>query len=106
MQTPWGPSDSKTKHATGITFYTTAGHGGFKISESRRRSMPVCLRDLVTFVGGNWYEEDCDAAIVIVAFPWLFSDEQVADAVEAVQYWRKIEVPAFYELTLDRTVTM
>lgn len=85
--TPWGIADSAEDVAEGITFYSTPSHGGYLISASRRKQMPKKLRDLKTLVGGNWYEEDCDAAIVAAAFPEVFGEEVAKRAMETVLYW-------------------
>ena len=59
--------------------------------------MPRSLREFSTFAGGNAYEEDCDAAIIIAAFPQHFSAAQVVRAVEAIdagegRYFRGVQV--------------
>jgi hypothetical protein len=36
--------------------------------------MPFGLGSVPTFAGPGWYEEDCDWAIVCLAYPALFSD--------------------------------
>jgi len=80
METPWGESDSESRFADGITFYTTPSHGGFLLSHERRQQMPETYRKRATFAGDNWYEEDCDAALVIASFPEFFTYEQVLAA--------------------------
>lgn len=81
METPWGRSQEVDEIAPGITWVSTAGHGGIKLSDARRMEMPQHIRELQTFAGGNWYEEDCDAALVVIAFPQYFS----ANALEQAQ---------------------
>ena len=88
--TPWGYADLTAQIAEGITFHSTPSHGGFLLSHDRRQEMPERLRNHPTFAGGNWYEEDCDAAYVVTAFPQFFTYDQVltaqrqVDRVEAV----------------------
>ncbi len=97
MHTPWGESQQTDTIAPGITRVSTASHGGFIISAERRAAMPDTLREFSTFAGGNAYEEDCDAAIVIAAFPQHFSAAQVASAVSAIKdgegrYFKGVQV--------------
>ena len=62
-----------------MMFYSTPGHGGFHVSELLLATMPEALRG-PTFSGPGWYEEDCDAVLVMVAFPERFTPEEVANA--------------------------
>ena len=82
MDTPWGHAETCELLADGIASVTTAGHGGFHLSSVRASLMPF---DFFTFAGGDWYEEDEDVCAVIVAFPDLFSGQQVASAVKQVR---------------------
>lgn len=81
VHTPWGVAQDTEVLAEGITCYSTASHGGIHLSEDRVSAMPAMLRDIKTWAGGRWYEEDCDASIVILAFPWVFTPRQVASAL-------------------------
>ncbi|SJM34478.1 DUF7007 domain-containing protein [Mesorhizobium delmotii] len=66
--TPWGPSQGGTVYAEGVTSYSTAGHGGFKLSAERNRKVHSILR-----ASGGWYEEDECWAIIAITFPNLFT---------------------------------
>jgi hypothetical protein len=66
--TPWGPSQGATIYADGVTFYSTAGHGGFHVSPDRNREVHPLLR-----ATDGWYEEDECWAIVAISFPHLFT---------------------------------
>jgi len=66
--TPWGASQGATVYAEGVTAYSTAGHGGFKLSAERNRKVHPMLR-----AKGGWYEEDAAWAIVAITFPQLFT---------------------------------
>jgi hypothetical protein len=68
VQTPWGISQSGTVYAEGVESYSTAGHGGFKLSAERNRKVHHLLRS-----AGGWYEEDCAWAIVAITFSDLFT---------------------------------
>lgn len=82
MHTPWGPSQYTDPLADGITVVSTASHGGIRLSDSRNQQVPVPLR-----IDSGWYEEDCEANLAIVAFPDVFSAEQVASARDQVREW-------------------
>lgn len=69
---PWDKIQRALEVAPGIVFVSTAGHGGYWISSARRQSMPAAIRQIETFAGGNWYEEDCDWSLIVLAFPDLF----------------------------------
>jgi hypothetical protein len=85
---PWGWIQSVTTIAEGIWFVDTAGHGGFKLSRKRQRQMPQALR-----LNGAWYEEDCEAFLVILGFPQCFKKEEVEQAHKSVKNW----FPGLYE---------
>ena len=77
---PWGTPDNQHELAAGIISLDTSSHGGIWISAVRRAAMPAALRQIETFAGGNWYEEDCDWAIVALAFPDAFTPRDIAVA--------------------------
>lgn len=98
--TPWDFADHKDEIAPGIVFYSTPGHGGFWLSDERMAQVAPELRE-ATFVGrqpgwerGRWYEEDCDAAIVIVTFPDYFTAQQVSSAWASLKHWHEGPVEA------------
>lgn len=62
--TPWGQADETVLIDIGITWYSTPSHGGYRVSGQARDNIPQGLRELA-FAGDPWYEEDCDAAIVV-----------------------------------------
>lgn len=106
-QTPWGLSQDKTKYTTGITFYSTSRHGGFKVSRKLNQTIPSQFRK-----ESGWYEEDCEAYIVVFFFPNLFSGEEVTTAKNALRtwFWKAYEnffgeeIPKGLSLTKDRDV--
>ena len=69
--TPWGVPDSVRCIAAGIWWVSTPSHGGYWLSPDRLAAMPEPFKVLKTFgsVGPQWFEEDCDWAIVALAFP-------------------------------------
>lgn len=72
IETPWGPSQTSEEIAPGIVRHNTASHGGYYLSPERVAEMPMALRSFKPFAGSNWYEEDCDWAVVALAFPQFF----------------------------------
>jgi hypothetical protein len=86
MRTPWGIAQQHTVIAGGITKFDTASHGGIKISQKRRNSMPDKYRNIPTFTGGNWYEEDCDWCLVALSFPEHF-DNDTLNAANNTYIW-------------------
>lgn len=68
ISTPWGLSDQSKQIADGIVFHSTPSHGGFELSSERSEALQRKFK-FNTFAGGKWYEEDCDACAVVIAFP-------------------------------------
>jgi hypothetical protein len=85
IMTPWGAAQTVRIIAPGITEVTTASHGGIYLSPMRYATMPDEYRK--TFAGGRWYEEDCDAAKVVVTFPEHFTPAAVMNARRSIEYW-------------------
>jgi hypothetical protein len=84
-ETPWGPAQTSTEIAPGIVAYTTASHGGYYVSPERVSTMPKSLRDFKPFAGPNWYEEDCDWAVVALAFPKFFPPDAIPAALKTLE---------------------
>lgn len=76
VRTPWGMSQTAKSFGEGITVYSTASHGGFKVDPATLKMMPAALR-----IAGGWFEEDCNASLVVVAFPDRFPSEHVEIAM-------------------------
>ncbi len=88
MFTPWGSSQTSDKIATGITFYSTASHGGIKLSEKRHQQVCELFPNFNTWAGGQWYEEDCDVTVVMLVFANEFDDATVWAAVRSAYLMR------------------
>ena len=84
--TPWGMSDNNRKYAPGINYYSTPSHGGFKVSSGKLSKMPDALRKLAEPREG-WFEQDCAAAAVIVAFKEFFSADEFTEAIKTLKNW-------------------
>ncbi len=93
ISTPWGPAEAVHKIARGITFYMTAGHGGFLLSPSRNAKIPQELKEKTWLKCGlkGWYEEDCDANLVITTFPQYFEEKVRAGARRSLEAHAKAE---------------
>ena len=100
-RTPWGDPQSSLELAEGIIFYSTARHGGIHLDRTRRNAMPPALRALETFAGGPWYEEDCDWAIVALAFPDAFKPADVGCAVDIAAHYFKDRLDLAAYLTTE-----
>lgn len=74
MRTPWGAVQTQRTLAEGIIQVSTAGHGGFVVSDSRLKAMPAKYKVNV-YGRGRYFEEDCEWALVVLAFPSEFSEE-------------------------------
>lgn len=66
-ETPWGPAQTIDELAPGVAHYTTASHGGIYVSPERARQIPAPMRAATFTRSPNWYEEDCDWCIPVVA---------------------------------------
>ncbi len=65
---PWGTAQSALLYAEGVISFSTASHGGFRLSPDRNAEVRADLRS-----SGGWYEEDEAWAIVALTFPALFT---------------------------------
>lgn len=83
--TPWGTADFVTTYAPGIEFYTTPRHGGFLLGPERWAEFQAALPGWRTWAGGQWFEEDMDAAAVIAFWPQHFSREAVWGSVQQIR---------------------
>ena len=82
--TPWGMADSRENYAPGVSFYSTPGHGGFRVTGAALARIPAQLRQ-TAYAPRGWYEEDCDWAIVALAFPELFTESERDQAQETLR---------------------
>lgn len=75
--TPWGKSQYSKSYAPGVDFYSTASHGGFYVASAINQVIPEVFRRK-----DGWYEEDCEAMIVLYFLPGL-SKQPKHDILEA-----------------------
>lgn len=78
---PWGQIQHQRDVAEGITIVTTASHGGYVLSKERFEAMPSRYK-LNTYGKGRCFEEDCEWALVVLAFPDEFPE---SDRIAAQQ---------------------
>ena len=106
IQTPWGLSDDGgTEYAPGVVFYSAPSHGGCMLSPERQAAMPKPLRDAARYAGPGWYEEDCEAALVVIAFPDLFPPDMVERCRASVRSWYPKAYGAWTGLPVEPTRT-
>jgi hypothetical protein len=87
--TPWGEPQSVTPLGYGAFFISTASHGGFYVPPELLEKVPGSFK--FNSYGGQgyngWFEEDCDAALLVVALPELFPgsrEEAIRDMERAL----------------------
>ena len=80
---PWGRIQTCEQIHPGIWHVTTASHGGLYLSDDRVEQMKLLLGDdYNTFCGEpQWFEEDCDWALVAIAFRNEFDSKRVQGAI-------------------------
>lgn len=86
QSTPWGHADSVKEIAPGIHTVSTPSHGGFHVSDELLAQMPFALRMSNSYsgTGSDWFEEDCEWALPVLAFPALFGARYCHHAVRTV----------------------
>jgi hypothetical protein len=74
MRTPWGESQTVRQIGAGIVQVSTASHGGFHVPRELLARIPKSEQAYARSWSGSasWYEEDCCALSVLVAFPEFF----------------------------------
>ncbi len=88
--TPWGHADAIDEVGEGIYFASTPSHGGYFVPTAKLSAIPEAhqARALKWSGSRNWYEEDCEWASVVTAFPHLFNESQ-REAAAASMKWRE-----------------
>jgi hypothetical protein len=88
-QSPWGQVQSSTAiGTTGIYKVETSEHGGLFVPNDLLETMPAALRTNV-YGRGNWFEEDCEWALVALAFPAQFTAKQLGFARLTIEPYAK-----------------
>ena len=87
---PWGLVQTATPLADGLSSVTTAGHGGLRLEPHAAERLGISEACLSRGLYENdiyWFEEDCDASLLLwevpalwsTAFPHLYQDGQDDD---------------------------
>lgn len=77
----WGKPQHQEEIADGITWVTTASHGGYVLSAERLAEMPAQYR-ACSFSGDHNFEEDCSWCAVALTWPQYF-DAKTLEAAQA-----------------------
>lgn len=85
ISTPWGASQHSKHLGEGITIHSCANHGGIYVPKVKLLEMPEALRCNCYAGGGSWFEEDCEWALVALAFPHLFTPYNVLMALKTIR---------------------
>jgi hypothetical protein len=106
MHTPWGASQDSKQYGKGITFYSTASHGGFKVIAELLAKMPDYLRSSEPRGDARrgtheWFEEDCEWCFVATCFPERFSEQERAAAKDTLRNSFPDEYEKFYNVVLE-----
>lgn len=87
VSTPWGLADTVRFVAPGIVEVTTPSHGGIIVDDrvwlSLLDAVPALADGL--FAGPRCFEEDCDAALLVLLRPALFPDYRFAFALRSLR---------------------
>lgn len=82
---PWGEVQHQYIKAEGLVLVSTAGHGGYYLSGERWQAVMRLFPQFESYAGPQWLEEDCDCVLAVLAFPDLYSDEEIWSAVRMVR---------------------
>jgi len=95
--TPWGATQHAESYGPGVTFHSTASHGGFFVERAVLATMPAHLRN-----SDGWYEEDCESAKVVLGLPHLFTAREQRDAQRTWDDWLSPEGRARHEADMAK----
>lgn len=84
--TPWGPAQTVKPITAGITWVSTASHGGFILSPEWQKLFRAIFPEAQLWAGEGCFEEDVDWAWVVLAFPQFFDRHEVKSAVKAAPW--------------------
>jgi hypothetical protein len=81
-QSPWGAIEHVVRVAPGIASVSTESHGGLWLNAERQQELPAALAAFTPWTGSReWWEEDADWAVPVLAWPHHFPPETVRLAV-------------------------
>lgn len=83
QSSPWGHVQSQKDFMPGLSFVSTASHGGFFLDSELWAYLLRHLPGFKSWAGPNWLEEDCDASAVALLWPKLMGGDAASYAVRA-----------------------
>jgi hypothetical protein len=89
ITSPWGVPQMTLSIAPGIWLIITTSHGGFYLEPAVNAQVPLAWKQ-VSFKRqaiAGFYEEHCDACMVVLAFPRSFDHDAVASAARMFDGW-------------------
>lgn len=89
LASPWGTIQETHSIAPGIEEIKTESHGGYVLGEQAQSDMPKHLT-----LNSKYYEEDCEGALVELAFPEFFPDS-IKYALASIGIYSSISVPHY-----------
>ena len=94
-RTPWGQAQTEYKIVPGVSWFSTAGHGGMRVAPSVARKMlsPAAIKHGEVWGGAFWYEED-----VAYSIPFLENPEW--DHIAARKMGSRVGRPEEHERTI------
>lgn len=96
--TPWGASQYAKTITRGATFFSTAGHGGLRITKTlaEKHNLPKYMIDGVAIVDkyGYWFEEDCACCVALL---WLHENGLHEIDLNVVEGTIRAYYPEVYE---------
>lgn len=100
--TPWGQPQycEANIRNDGLVSISTASHGGLYLAPSLWDAF--CALMSYRPRHDQFFEEDCEWAAVALAFPALFTDADIYNAVRTAECWLKIPIPETAASIRDR----
>jgi hypothetical protein len=95
LSSPWGKVDGADEVAPGIWAVSTPSHGGFILSQARLQAMPAYLRINKAARDAHAFEEDCEWALVVMAFPDEFPESDRYNAGRVISSTSQFSFPGF-----------
>ena len=87
LTTPWGQADqvepvTLNGNESGMLYVSTPSHGGIFVPNKFLERMPEALRGSNSYSGcGNWFEEDVEWSLPVLAFPEYFPPKDCQAAI-------------------------
>lgn len=81
---PWGAIQHVTRYGDDIAFVSTSSHGGFRVTGESLGTLRALHSDWEPFLDQprdiGWYEEDCDAPVVVLCLGGMFPSENLINS--------------------------